>query len=61
MMPVCASFAMSANLFLRLALYVLRLFASQRFMEDLKDDGMIENQPSMQGRTMFMIMAPQKV
>lgn len=33
----------------------------QRFMEDLKDDGTIENQPSMQGRTMYMIIGPQKV
>ncbi|DBA83416.1 hypothetical protein WJX79_004897 [Trebouxia sp. C0005] len=32
----------------------------QRFMADLKDDALIESQPSMQGRTMYMIMAPQK-
>ncbi|DBA87826.1 hypothetical protein WJX77_000603 [Trebouxia sp. C0004] len=32
----------------------------QRFMADLKDDALIESQPCMQGRTMFMIMAPQK-
>lgn len=35
--------------------------AMQRFMEDLKDNGTIENQPSMQGRTMYMIIGPQKV
>ena len=33
----------------------------QRFMEDLKDNGIIENQPAMQGRTMYMIIGPQKV
>lgn len=38
-----------------------RCSSMQRFMEDLKDNGTIENQPSMQGRTMYMIIGPQKV
>lgn len=33
----------------------------QRFMEDLKDKGTIENHPSLQGRTMYMIIGPPKI
>ena len=36
------------------------LCAMQRFIADLKGSGSIESQPALQGKTMYMVVAPPK-